>query len=115
MKNPCFFFSFAQDSHFELRMKWISDFHVLLNRDHFKNPKPNQNKSKFFKLFLILEFSQHLLVCVSFETILKLPVFLLETICGKLMIFDMEKSQIDYIYFFVHNQKYVGRQKCYVK
>ena len=73
------FFSSAQDSHFGLRMKWTADFHRLLNRDYFKNPKQkqNQNKFKFLKLFLsgkALEFSQCLLVCVYFETIFKLPV-----------------------------------------
>ena len=71
--------SSVQDRHFGIRMKWIADFHLLLNWDHFKNPKQNQNKSKLLKLFLsgkALEFSQCLLVCVYFQTILKLPVFL---------------------------------------
>ena len=71
----------------------------------FKSPKQNQNKSKFLKLLLsgkALEFSQCFLVWMYFETI-----------WVKLIVFDKKKSQIDYIYFFVHNQK-VGRQKCYV-
>ena len=74
LKNPLFLVMPKTASHFGLRMKWTADFHRLLNRDLFKNPKQNQNKFKFLS-GKALEFSQCLLVCVYFETILKLSVF----------------------------------------